>query len=70
MKAWVTEIEWEEVNWFYMFQDKEISLRVKKLLVFEDGLFSKELIIRGSAAADVRFCLTDVLPCFQSYVPN
>jgi len=58
------------VTWFYVAQDKEISLRFKKLLAFEDGLFSKGLIIRGSAAADVRFCLSDVLQCFQSYVRN
>lgn len=70
MKMQVADIEWEEVNWFYMAQIREISLRARKLLAFEDSLFSKELVIRGNAAAHVRFCLSDVLPCFQSYVRN
>jgi hypothetical protein len=56
------------VNWLYMAQDRDVSLRASELLAFEDGLFSKELVLRCSAAADGRFCLSGVLPLFQIYV--
>jgi hypothetical protein len=36
MNMLVTEIEREEVNWLYMAQDREISLRANELLAFED----------------------------------